>query len=351
MGINWSGVRVVVTGGGGFLGRHVVALLRERGCEPAVPRTSDGWDFRSLDSVQQYFEQTRPEIVFNCAARQGGLEYQRLYPADIFYDNMMMGVNTLHAAQRAGVVKYVNVVAGCSYPGYLQGTMSEDDYWSGPLHDSVVNYGFTKKSQVVQGWCYKRQYDFNSVHLLVTNLYGPGEHFHPDRSHGLAALLRKCYEAKRCGAPHIVVWGTGKPVREWLYVGDAAEALLMAAEKYDDVTPLNVSVGQGISIADLASLIADVVGYTGQIVYDRDKPDGALMKTFSNVRMMEKVGWRPRTPIREGVLRTLKWLDANYEYAIKEHRPEAARQRLAAFSSSQPRHTVSEGANLTSTAP
>lgn len=328
MAVNWSATRVVVTGGGGFLGQHLVALLHERGCEPLVPRTADAWDFRIRDSVQRYFEKTRPEIVFNCAARQGGLEYQRLYPADIFYDNMMMGLNTLDAAQRAGVAKYVNVVAGCSYPGYMQGPMSEADYWTGPLHESVVNYGFTKKTQVVQGWCYRRQYDFNSIHLLMTNLYGPGEHFHSDRSHGLAALLRRFYEAKRDGAAHVVVWGTGKPVREWLYARDAAEALIMGAEKYDEAEPLNVSVGHGLRITDLALLIREIVGYRGDLVYDRDKPDGALLKTFSNARIRETIHWIPTTSMRDGITETLRWLDANYEYAVHERRSAAAHQDL-----------------------
>ncbi|MDP7019468.1 MAG: NAD-dependent epimerase/dehydratase family protein, partial [Pirellulaceae bacterium] len=314
--------RVTVIGGGGFLGSHLVDLLRSRGCEPATPRTADGWDFRQPQSAAAFFAEHKPQVVFNCGARQGGLAYQRQFPAEIYYDNMLLGLNSLHAAQAAGVEKYINVVAACSYPGYLDGLMSEADYWSGPLHDSVVNYGFTKKAQVVQGWCYERQYGFNSNHLLMANLYGPREHFHPDRSHGLAALLRKFYEAKRNGAAEVQIWGTGRPVREWLFVKDAVAALVAAAERYDKVEPLNVSVGGGLSIAELAALIADIVGYTGELVYDSSKPDGALMKAFANDRIREEIDWSPTTELRDGIQQTLGWLDEHYERILSEEAGE-----------------------------
>ena len=316
--LDWSSFRTVVLGGGGFLGGHLVADLKQRGAQVIVPRTADGNDFRSLDNVVEFFREHRPQIVFNCAARQGGLAYQRQCPAEIFYDNMLLGLNSMHAAHLCDVNKYVNVVAGCSYPGYLDGIMSEEDYWSGPLHESVINYGFTKKSQVVQGWCYERQYGFKSIHLLMTNLFGPGEHFHPDRSHGLAALLRKTYEANRDNAPQITVWGTGKPVREWLYVKDAVEAMILAAERCEDVEPLNVSLGGGLTISELVEVIKDVVGYEGQIIYDTSKPDGALQKSFSNARIRDEIGWTPRTPIEEGIRETLLWFESNYEYATAE---------------------------------
>ncbi|REJ66566.1 MAG: NAD-dependent epimerase/dehydratase family protein [Planctomycetota bacterium] len=313
---DWSSKRVAVVGGGGFLGSQVVRELEARDCTPAVPRTADGWDFCKLENAQRYFEEVRPQIVFNCAARQGGLAYQQKFPAEIFDDNLRLGLNTMQAAREAGVEKYVNVVAACSYPGYVDGIVSEDDYWSGPLHESVLNYGFTKKAQVVQGWCYKRQFDFNSIHLLMTNMFGPGEHFHPDRSHGLAALLRKFYEAKRDNQPEVIIWGTGRPVREWLFVRDAAEAMILAAERYDEVEPINVSLGGGLSIKELALLIQDVVGYEGELVHDTDKPDGALMKAFANDRFREQVGWEPRTSLRDGIAETLAWFEANYETAI-----------------------------------
>jgi GDP-L-fucose synthase len=315
---DWSSRSVAVFGGGGFLGGHVVDLLQKRGSQPAVPRTAEGWDFRDLDNVTRFLRETQPAIVFNCAARQGGLSYQQQFPADIYYDNLLLGLNSLHAASQNGVEKYVNVVAACSYPGYLDGAMSESDYWSGPLHDSVVNYGFTKKAQVVQGWCYEKQYGFKSNQLLMANLYGPGEHFHPDRSHGLAALLRKFYEAKRNGDKQVTLWGTGKPIREWLFVKDAAEALVAVAERFDGVEPMNVSVGHGLSVAELAELIGNIVGFEGEIVYDSTKPDGALVKTFENQKIRDATGWEPRTDLRDGIRETLTWFDTNYDAICAE---------------------------------
>ena len=319
MDIAWDKTRVAVVGGGGFLGSHVVHELAERSCKAIVPRTADGWDFRSPQSVADFFHEYRPQVVINCAAHQGGIAYQRKAPADIFDDNLLMGLHTMKSARENGVRKYANIVAACSYPGYLDGTMTEEDYWSGPLHDSVLNYGFTKKAQVVQGWCYKKQYDFHSIHLLMTNLYGPGEHFHPDRSHGLAALLRKFYDAKRNHIPQVEIWGTGQPVREWLFVRDAAQAIVMATERYHDVAPINVSLAGGLSISELALLIKDIVGYEGELVYDTSKPDGALMKAFSNARIREEIGWTPQTSLRDGIAETLAWLESNYETATALH--------------------------------
>ena len=318
MTIDWGQTRVAVLGGGGFLGSHLVDHLQRLECEPVVPRTADGWDFRDLESIERFFKEHPSQVVFNCAARQGGLGYQRTHPADIFYDNMRMGLNSMHAAHQAGVGKYINVVAACSYPGYVDGVLGEDDYWSGPLHESVINYGFTKKSQVVQGWCYDRQYDFKSIHLLMTNLFGPREHFHPDRSHGLAALLRKFYDARQSGAAEVTIWGTGKPVREWLFVRDAVEAMVRAAEHYDDVSPLNISTGGGLSIMELALLIKEIVGFEGELVLDSTKPDGALVKTFTNDRVQSAIGWQPTTSLRDGIHETLAWLESNYAHATEE---------------------------------
>ena len=307
--------KVAVLGGGGFVGRHVVEILRARGIEPVVPTTAQGWDFRDPTNTARFFDANKPEIVINCAAHQGGLAYQRIHPAQIYRDNMLMGLNTLHEAWRCGARKYVNVVAACSYPGYVDGILSEDNYWDGPLHETVIAYGFTKKAQVVQGQCYRREHGFKSVHLIMTNLYGPHEHFHPDRSHGLAALLRKFVEAKRDGSPNVVVWGTGKPVREWLFVKDAAQAIVAAADCYEGEEPLNVSLAGGLTITELAELIKDIVGYGGEIVYDLDKPDGAMVKTFTNDRIKKALGWTPQTTMKDGISMTLQWLLENWESA------------------------------------
>jgi GDP-L-fucose synthase len=312
--IAWANKRVAVLGGGGFLGRRTCAALRARGVvELAVPRTAEGWDFRDPRSADAFFAQAKPELVFNCAARQGGLAYQREHPADIYRDNLLMGLHSMDAARVHGVERYVNVVAACSYPGYVgheRGLLSEDDYWSGPVHDSVLSYAGARRAHVVQALLYAKQYGFNALSLLMTNLYGPGESYSPDRSHGLAALLVKIYRAKREGGP-VEIWGSGAPIREWLYVDDAAEALVLAAERYRDPQPVNIALGGGLSITALAHTIAKLVGYTGEFVYAADKPDGAPVKTFTADRFHAATGWTPQTSLEEGLRRSIRWLDAH----------------------------------------
>jgi GDP-L-fucose synthase len=256
-------------------------------------------------------------MVFNCASNQGGLAYQKLHPAAIYYDNLMMGANTMEAARLAGATKYVNVIAGCAYPGEpADGILREDEFEAGPMHPTVENYGGTKRAAVLQAKCYRRQYGFDAVSLILINLYGPGEHFHPDRSHALAALLRKFWDAKQKSEPRVVLWGTGKAVREWLFVEDAAEGILRAAEIYSDALPLNIGVGAGASITSLAELIKGIVGYEGRIEYDITKPDGAIHKVADITRMKELLNWTPPTPLCEGIRRTLNWFVENYDQAI-----------------------------------
>ena len=267
--IDWPRARVVVAGGGGFLGGHVVEALRARGADPFAPRTADGWDLRDPASARRLMAERRPEVVFDCAANQGGLAYVRARPADLFHDNMLMGLHLMRAASEAGVGTFVSALAACSYPGDVRGRMREEDWWSGPLHDSVLAYGFTKKARAVQAECYARQHGLCAINLLLANLYGPRDHLEPERSHALMALLRRFFEAARDGADEVVVWGSGDPVREWLYVEDAAEALVVAAERIDDVSPYNVGTGEGLSIRALAETIAATVGFEGAIRYDR----------------------------------------------------------------------------------
>lgn len=315
----WRERRVCVTGGQGFLGARVVAQFRARGAVVTSCSRRTGCDLRHLDQALGFFGDHPPELVINCASNQGGLAYQSLYPGTIFSDNLLMGTHTMEAARQTGVTKYVNVIAGCAYPGDpLGGVLRERDFEAGPMHPTVENYGATKRAAVVQARCYRRQYGFNAISLVLINLYGPGEHFHPDRSHALAALLRKFYEAKRDGAPEVTLWGTGRAVREWLYVEDAAEGILRAAEAYGDVEPLNIAVGTGYTVAELAELIRGVVGYEGRIVYDPSKPDGALRKTGDIAKMRAVLGWEPRTPIREGIRRTLDWFVDHYAEATRE---------------------------------
>lgn len=306
--VEWPHTRVLVAGGGGFLGSHVVDRLRARGADPVVPRSADGWDLRDPVRAAALVAEQRPEVIVDCAANQGGLAYVRSAPAEIFHDNMLMGLNLMHAAALGGVGTYVSALAACSYPGHVKGLMREDDYWSGPLHDSVLAYGFTKKARTVQAACYARQYGLRAISLLLANMYGPRDHLEPERSHALTALLRRFSEAAGKGDPEVVVWGSGEPVREWLYVEDAAEAIVTAAERIDDVEPYNVGTGVGLSIRELAEKIAALVGFKGTIRYDRSKPDGAPFKTLCVDRFTAATGWRATTSLEAGLERSLAWM-------------------------------------------
>ena len=293
--------------------------LQPLGAEAISCSRASGCDLRHLGEVQAFFEQHRPEILINCASHQGGIAYQKLYPGTIFYDNLLMGANTMEAARLAGVHKYVNVIAGCAYPGEPpDGILREQEFEAGPMHPTVENYGATKRAAVMQAKCYWRQYGFPALSLILINLYGPGEHFHPDRSHALAALVRKFYEAKRDHAPEVVLWGTGRAVREWLYVEDAAEGIIRATEAYHDPEPLNIAVGQGYTIAELAALIREISGYQGRIVYDATKPDGALEKVGDITKMKRTLEWEPRTSIREGIKKTMDWFATHREEILRQ---------------------------------
>lgn len=315
----WSGRRVVVTGGHGFVGSAVMARLAKAGAHATAVSLRDGCDLRDLGQAIDRFRAIQPDVVINCAAHQGGIAYQRLYPGKLLYDNLLMSANTIEAARLAGVSRYVNIIAGCAYPGDPKGgVLRESELEAGPMHPSVENYGSAKRAAVHLGRYYRAQYGFDAISLLLINLYGPGEHFHPDRSHGLAALLRKFYEVHRNGGPEVIVWGTGAAVREWLYVDDAAEGILRAGGRYADAAPLNIAVGEGLSMGQLAETIREITGYSGRIVYDRTKPDGALLKVADIARMREQLDWTPPTPLRVGIRRLLDWFDTHYDDAVRE---------------------------------
>lgn len=306
----WQGKRVVVTGGSGFLGRHVVELLAGNGAEVFVPRSRD-YDLIFFDRAQQCMETFRPHTVIHLAAFYGGIWINQLYPGRIFYENLVMGAHVMEAARLVGVEKFVGIGTACSYPGYLDGYLKEDNLWDGVPHETVVNYGLTKKMMAIQGWAYKKQYGLNAAHLILTNLYGPWDTFDPDRSHVAAALIRKFVEAKHEGKPQVEVWGTGKPVREFLYVEDCAEAIVRAAEVYDDVSPLNIGCGQGTSIRELVDLVRELSGFDGQVVWNADKPDGQMVKVLDTTKMERVLQWSPPTSLREGLRKTIDWYVAN----------------------------------------
>jgi len=310
----WNQKRVVVTGGAGFLGRSIVEKLRERGARVFVPRKRD-YNFTNLADALRCFQEHAPHIVLHSAAFYGGIWINQIYPGQIYYENLVMGANVIEAARLVKVEKFVGIGTACSYPGFLEGELSESRLWDGPLHDSVRNYGLTKKMMAVQCWAYNKQYGFNGIHLILTNLYGPHDTYNPERSHVAAALIRKFVEAKMQKSPTVEVWGTGTPIREFLYVEDCADAIIRATEVYDDVEPMNIGTGIGTSIRELAETIRDVSGYSGDIVWDSSKPDGQLKKILDVTKMASVLNWKPPTPLRAGLEKTIRWYSENKDEA------------------------------------
>lgn len=316
MKINIKRKKVAVTGGTGFFGSHIVDRLRENKVNVSVPQRSV-YDFRRKDDCLKFFKRTKPQIVINCAAIQGGIGYHEGRQADLFWDNMVMGCYLMKSAQETGVEKFVNIIAGCAYPGYLdKPVMDEKDFWSGEVHDSIFSYGFSRKASIVYGKALFKQYNFRSIHLVYANMYGPRDHFDLDKSKALPALIRKVYEAKKEGKSEVEIWGTGKPLRDWLYVKDGVEALIRATQMYDDIEPLNIATGQGVSIKKLAQEIKKAVGYKGKFVYNTERPDGAMKKVFSVKKKKEILQWLPQVTIEQGIRETVEWFDQNYETAI-----------------------------------
>ena len=306
----WKNKKVIVTGGSGFLGTPVVEILREKGAEVFVPRRRD-YDLIQLQESLRCFAEHRPEVVIHSAAFYGGIWINQMYPAKIYYENLMMATNVIEACRLSGVKKFVGVGTACSYPGYLTGELNEEDLWNGPAHETVRNYGMVKKMMQIQCWAYKKQYGFNGIHLILTNLYGPGDTYNPERSHVAAALVRKFVEATQRGDASVEVWGTGKPIREFLFVNDAAEAIVRAAEIYDDVAPVNIGTGIGTSIRELAETIQDVSGFAGTLTWNTEKPDGQMKKILDVRKMKTALQWQPPTALREGLEKTIRWYVAN----------------------------------------
>jgi GDP-L-fucose synthase len=302
--------RVLITGGSGFLGRHIVEAFDKEGAETTVLRSRDR-DMTELGQVNQAFTEHRPEIVVHAAADVGGIGYNRLYPADIFRNNLIMTTNVFQAAKEARIEKLVIIGSACAYPGEVDGLMAEDDFLDGPLHDSVECYGFSKRALFIGAKAFREQYGLNSIFLILTNLYGPWDKFDPRESHVVAALIRKFVEAKANGDPQVECWGTGKPIREFLYVEDCAEAVVRATQVYDKPDPLNMGTGTGTSIRELSEVIPEVVGYTGQVVWDASKPDGAMRKVLDVTKMKAELGWEPRISLRDGLRKTIDWFVEN----------------------------------------
>jgi GDP-L-fucose synthase len=303
----WADKRVCVTGGAGFLGSFVVEKLKSRGAkEIFVPRKRE-YDLVHVEAIQRMLADARPDLIIHLAARVGGIGANRAHPAEFFYDNLMMSIPLLHRAWRSGMEKFVAIGTVCAYPKFTPVPFKEEDLWNGYPEETNAPYGLAKKMLLVQSQAYRQQYGFNSIFLLPTNLYGPGDNFDVESSHVIPALIRKCIEAKEREDAHIVVWGTGKPTREFLYVEDAAEGILMAAEHYNESEPVNLGSGKEISIWDLVHLIARLTGFEGKIVWDTSKPDGQPRRCLDTKKAEQVFSFRPRVPFEEGLRRTVAW--------------------------------------------
>ena len=302
-----KGRRVVVTGGAGFLGRAVVAALERRApAEIVVPRSRQ-YDLRQGEHVRRLLADTRPDVVIHLAARVGGIGANQAHPAEFFYDNLMMGCQLQHESWRAGVAKFVGVSTICAYPKFTPVPFREDDLWNGYPEETNAPYGMAKKMLLVQSQAYREQYGFNAIHLLPVNLYGPGDHFDLETSHVIPAVIRKCVEAVERRAAEIVCWGDGSPTREFLYVDDAAEGIVLAAERYDGPAPVNLGAGREISIKDLVHTIVDLTGFKGAVVWDTTRPNGQPRRCVDTSRAERLFGFRARTPFDEGLRRTVAW--------------------------------------------
>ncbi len=310
--MNWSNLRVIVTGGSGFLGRYLVQALEQRGCKNIfVPRRGH-YDLCTEDGVLRAYRDGRPQLVFHLAAIVGGIGANQSSPGEFFYDNLMMGALVMEHARRQGVEKFVSVGTVCSYPRLTPVPFRESELWNGYPEETNAPYGLAKKMLLVQGQAYRDQYGFNAIFLLPTNLYGPGDKYDPRTSHVIPALIKKCIEARDAGDDHIVVWGDGSATREFLYVSDAAEGLALAAERYDGPEPVNLGSGFEISIRELAESIAKMTKFKGKFAWDTSKPNGQRRRRLDTLRAEQSFGFKARTSFEEGLRRTIDWYERAY---------------------------------------
>jgi GDP-L-fucose synthase len=305
----WTGKRVTVTGGRGFLGRHVVRLVQSAGAE-VFTFGSAQYDLTRQSDVARMYADRPADVVIHLAARVGGIGANRDNPGTFFYDNAIMGIELMEQARRNDVGKFVQVGTVCAYPKFAPTPFSEADLWNGYPEETNAPYGLAKKMLLAQAQAYRQQYGFNAIYLLPVNLYGPGDNFDLQSSHVIPALIRKCVEARESGSETVEVWGTGTPTREFLYVEDAARAIVLAAQGYDKAAPVNVGSSEEISIRELAELIAELTGYRGTIVWDRSKPDGQPRRKLDVERAEQEFGFRSTTDFRTGLAQTIRWYRA-----------------------------------------
>lgn len=297
---------ILVTGATGFVGARVCRKLTDRKIPFTKTSLTMGCDLRDPVAAEKLFETVRPEKVINCAAFVGGIQFGYKYPVELFKNNLLMTIQLLECCHKYKVKRLVNPISNCAYPAKAT-LFKESEFWDGPLHESVMVYGFARKAAWIGSWAYTKQFQLDSINLIVSNMYGPEDHFDEERSHALGALIMKFCKAVKEGKKEVLVWGSGKPVREWLYVDDGAEALVRALDMAPHLDPINIGVAQGLSMKDLAILLKEKTGFKGEIVFDPSKPDGAAFKTVDGSIGKKLMNWSPETSLEKGIETTIDW--------------------------------------------
>ena len=307
----WQGRRICVTGGAGFLGSFLVKKLGQRGAKDIFVPRIEKYDLVNREDILRMLQDARPDVIIHLVALTGGIGANRLRPGEFFYINLMMGVQLIHEAWKAGVEKFVAVGTICAYPKFTPLPFKEENLWNGYPEETNAPYGLAKKMMLVQAQAYRQQYGFNAIFLLPVNLYGPRDNFNLQTSHVIPALIRKAIEAQERGDKELVAWGDGSPTREFLYVEDAADGIVTAAEKYNGAEPVNLGSGYEISIKDLTEMVIRLTRFEGKLVWDTSKPNGQPRRGLDVTRAKEYFGWQAQVPFEEGMRRTIEWFKAN----------------------------------------
>jgi len=307
----WEDKRILVTGGAGFLGSHLVEKLESYHCQNIfVPRSKD-YNLVQMEAVKRVYQDSKPDIVIHLAARVAGIGGNQANPGWFFYDNLMMGAQMMEAGRQFGIQKFVALGTVCAYPKFTPVPFKEENLWDGYPEETNAPYGLAKKMLLVQSQAYRQQYGFNAVCLLMVNLYGPRDNFDLESSHVIPALIKKCCDAVESKEDKIVIWGDGTPTREFLYIEDAVEAILLASERYNQSEPVNIGTGFEISIRDLAELIAKLTGFQGRIIWDRSKPNGQPRRCLDTRKAEKEFGFKAKTPFERGLKKTIGWYRKN----------------------------------------